>query len=229
MSFLPAFSRSRRLPAVCAAALACYFSVVAILLERTRTGTDPARVALSWYVHGPGGYWMNTAMWAEAIGFLALAVAFRRSLALGGTSSAGPALLTIAACGAALAGTFDIDPMPPHFPPTTISGVVHTIGSFAAITVFAAATLVLTRHFRRAPNWRSFYPRSLVLTACFAAAFLAWFATFAVPVLKTYQGAIEDGMLAVIVLAQISMAVAAYSRMTPEPDPATAGTPAVRS
>ena len=188
-----------------------YFAGVAIALEAFRTDNNPLKVALSFYAHGPYGFLLNSAFLVLAAGTFALAFGLRSWFHRPGRLPVGLLLLGMSGLGDTLAGLFNNDFPPPGFPPRSLSGTFHTLGSFTSLLAFDIAMFVLARQFRAHPEWRSFSRTAFYLGLLIVVMEIIWIvAQLASP----YVGAVEDVLLFLILLWQILTALQLYSKTT---------------
>src|SRR5215469_15760905 len=133
MSLLTNSPRAQRWLAGGAAVSVTYFAGVAIALEALRSDNNPLTVALSFYAHGPSGFWLNSAFLVLAVGTFALASGLWPWFHRPGQVPIGVLLLAMSGLGDTLAGLFNNDFPPPGMPPRSVSGTLHTLGSFTAL------------------------------------------------------------------------------------------------
>ena len=198
MSLLTKSPRSQRWLAGGAAVSVTYFAGVAIALEAFRSDNNPLKVALSFYAHGPYGYWLNSAFLVLAAGIFALAFGLWPWFHRPGHLPIGLLLLGISGLGDTLAGLSNNDFPPPGFPPRSVSGTFHTLGSFTSLLAFDVAMFVLAGQFRTHPKWRSFYRTAFCLTLLIVVMEIIW---IAVQLDSPYVGAVEDVLLFLILCA----------------------------
>jgi len=201
--------RSHRWLAGGAAVSVTYFAGVAIALEALRSDNNPLKVALSFYAHGPYGFLLNSAFLVLAAGTFALAFGLWPLLHRPGRLPIGSLLLGMSGLGDTLAGLFNNDFPPPGFPPRSLSGTFHTLGSFTSLLAFDVAMFVLARQFRTHPEWQSFYRTAFWLALSIVVMEIIW---IAVQLDFPYVGAVEDVLLFLILLWQMLTALQLYSK-----------------
>ena len=209
MLLLTKSPRSHRWLAGGAAVSVIYFAGVAIALEALRSDNNPLKVALSFYAHGPYGIWLNSAFLVLAVGTFALALGLWPWFHRPGQLSIGLLLLGMSGLGDTLAGLFNNDFPPPGMPPRSLSGTIHTVGSFTSLLAFDVAMFVLARQFRNHPEWRSFYRTAFYLALIIVVMEIIW---IGVQYDFPYIGAVEDVLLFLILLWQMLTAFKLYSK-----------------
>ena len=210
MSLLAKSPHSQRWLAAGAAVSVTYFAGVAIALEALRSDNNPLNVALSFYAHGPYGFWLNSAFLVLAAGTFALAFGLWPWFHRPGRLPVGLLLLGISGLGDTLAGLFNNDFPPPGFPLRSLSGTFHTLGSFTSLLAFDVAMFVLARQFRIHPEWRSFYRTAFYLALIIVVMEIIW---IAVQLVSPYVGAVEDVLLLLILLWQMLTALQLYFKI----------------
>jgi len=91
----------------------------------------------------------------------------------------------------------------------SLSGTLHTLGSFTALLAFDVAMFVLARQFRNHPKWRSFYRTAFYLALLIVVMEMIW---IGVQLNFPYVGAVEDVLLFLILLWQMLTALQLYSK-----------------
>ena len=163
-----AWSRAAATLAIAAPLVALLLVVILHVVQSETNDND----ALSEYALGDYGWLMNTAFFAVAVGFAALAVMFRRTLTPSRSSRVGIALLSLGALGWVLLGAGNIDPEGAE---QTFHGLVHGVGFLIAFPTSFAAPLVLATAFRHDQRWNGFRRTSLVLGVVALVVFVAAF------------------------------------------------------
>ena len=158
MSPLTKSPRSQRWLAGGAAAGVTYFAGVAIALEAFRSDNNLLKVALSFYAHGPYGFWLNSAFLVLAAGTFALALGLRPWFYRPRQVLVVSLLLGLSGLGDMLAGLFNNDFPPPGFPPRSLTGTFHTLDSFTSLLAFDLAMFVFAQQFRTHPVCRKGLP-----------------------------------------------------------------------
>jgi hypothetical protein len=132
---------------------------------------SPRDEAVSYYVHGRGGWLLTTGLFGLGLGSLALVLGLARD----GGSRSGRWLLAVWTLGVLLGAAFRADPPGRWDEPPTASGLIHGNAAIVAFVALPVAALLLSR----APAERRSATRLLAMAA---ASSLALFAASLVPV-----------------------------------------------
>ena len=207
----------RGLAAVAIAGAAAFAALVALLHALESETNDSG--AISEYALGDYGLLMNAAFFSAALGFAALALALRGSMAPTRSARAAVVLLSVAALGWFFLGAGNIDP---EGADVTRHGVVHGIGFFLTTPAILAALFVLARAFRHDDRWRPL--RRMALASAVGALVLIALAFSGVASAVTFRIYLAVVLTAVVTIASRirSLACARWTGRLPS-SPARAG------
>ena len=129
------------------------FVAVLLLLHLVRADLAPSWHMISEYGVGPRGWIMSLAFYALATAFVMLALTFAVD-ARGPLGFAAVGLLLLAGVGAAIGGTFPVDPpgtLPANF---SRAGQLHGLGFMIGVPGTLFGVTCLTIYLLRQPAWR---------------------------------------------------------------------------
>jgi hypothetical membrane protein len=152
----PSAAISTTAPSTTAAPLAIgaivSYQVLLIVLIFLRPDLDPSWHTISEWAIGPYGWIMSGGFLLSAVSYAALFVMLRSQLQ-GTTGRIGLGILLICVIGTAGVGIFTTDPMPLHYPLSTI-GTLHVIcGTSQLMLLPFAALLINVSLARRSQTW----------------------------------------------------------------------------
>jgi hypothetical protein len=155
------------------------FAVVA--LHVAQPAMDPATQAVSYYVHGSGGWLLSAGLVAIGVASLALAAGLAGAVR-GASGRAGRVLLAVWGLGAVVGGVFPADPPGRWDLPMSVPGLIHGHAALVALLALPVSALCVSHSFRGDERWRV-AGTLLWSLACSAAVALALFMASLVPVL----------------------------------------------
>ena len=208
-----------RLGGLGGAAGVAVFAVSVLLLHVLQPELSPRDEAVSYYVHGASGWLLTVGLLALGIGSLFLVGGLIRGVRGSGATSGRWLVATWAVC-VLLGGAFRADP-PGHWSePPSVSGMIHGSAAMIAFLALPAASLCLTRSFRRDSRWvtrarvlRVLAFAALISLALFAGSLLPVFVRPGPPILL---GLTERVLLAVYAcwLATVGLGLVEVGRAT---------------
>jgi len=142
---------------------------------------------------GRFGFVQTIAFFMLGLGTLGLAAGICEATKRSWGSLVGSALLGLFGVGLILDAVFPIDR---GVTPQTTSGAIHLIVALLAFVCVTLGMFVLTRTFKQAPRWQSYWPVSLVLAlGALAALFLPSEGAWAGPFQRIFIGIIITWMV----------------------------------
>jgi hypothetical protein len=151
-----------------------YFLFTLVALHILRPDYNPVRRFISEYAVGPYGFLMTSALFALALGSLALVIGLWKGLPSAARSGLGLILLTIWGLGILIVGIFPTDLIDA---PKTTSGNIHTLIALWSFLSLTLAVIPLSLRFRRDERWRSFHYTALVVALLTLVAFIGFMVT----------------------------------------------------
>jgi hypothetical protein len=147
-----------------------------VTLHFLRPDLNPISNPTSAYAVGPYSLLMTAAFFCMSAASFALALGLYRHVPPSARSRAGLALLGMWATGVLIAMIFpmDVDGAPP-----TTAGAIHQTAGPLTFLCLTAGMIFVSWAFRRAEEWRPFYPTALALSLAMLVAFVATFLSFA--------------------------------------------------
>jgi hypothetical protein len=146
------------------------------VLHGLQPGLSPLDEALSYYVHGAGGWLLTIGLLGLGLGSLALTVALWTRIGQGGRWC-----LAVWCMGAVMGGIFPTDPPGQWDKPPSVNGLIHGLSAMAALGIFPIAAVLASRSLRSCAIWCG-TPRRLGVLGTVCAVTLALFLASLVPV-----------------------------------------------
>ena len=174
-----ALADSLRLSARVALAGIAAFALAVLVLHGLQPALDPATQAVSFYVHGAHGWLLTAGLLALGLGSLALTVGLARSVRGAAGARAGRWCLGVWGAGVLLGGIFPADPPGNWSAPPSVAGLIHGNAALVAFLALPAAAVLLSRAFRRDPNWRGVTAASSALAAAVVICLILFLASLA--------------------------------------------------
>lgn len=131
-------------------------TVICLAVQFLRTDLDWITTAMSLYVKGPWGGFVQASFFAPAPGLAAIGFAWHHTLLRRQAGSfASFALFAAAAAALCVTGAFVADPTPS---PTTLHGTIHQWAAFGTFVFITTAMVLQSWWFRYDPHWRTHLP-----------------------------------------------------------------------
>jgi hypothetical protein len=146
--------RSRALAYVTLGGVVLFVATTAAL-HWLQPGLNPLTEAVSYYVHGVGGWLLTIGLLSLGLGSLALTIALCGEIG-GRGSRAGLWCLAVWSVGAILGGAFAADPAGNWDKPPSMSGSIHGGAAMIAFITFPIAAMLLSRALRANMRWTAF-------------------------------------------------------------------------
>lgn len=153
-------------------------TVICILVQFLRTDLDWIAVAMSIYVIGPYGAWVQASFFAPAPGIAALGIGWYRALDRHAHNTAPLALFVIAAISLCITAAFVAD-KGDH--PVTVHGQIHEWAAFGTFVCVTTAMLVQSVRLHLDRHWRGRFPGALTLAIITAVFFWIYALTKPIP------------------------------------------------
>jgi hypothetical protein len=130
------------------------YQILLVVLIFLRPDMDPSWHTISEWAIGPHGWMMSAAFLVSAVSYAALFVMLRSQLP-GSVGRIGLGMLLICVIGTVGAGIFTTDPMPLHYPLSTI-GTLHVICGTSQLMLLPFAALLINLSLaRQNQTWAS--------------------------------------------------------------------------
>ena len=152
-------------------------TVICITVQFLRTDLNWIAVAMSLYVIGPYGAWVQAAFFAPAPGIAALGLGWYRALDRHAHNIAPLALFVIAAIALCITAIFVTDK---GDQPVTVHGQIHEWAAFGTFVCVTTAMLVQSVRLHLDKHWRGRFPGALTLAIITAVFF--WIYALAKPI-----------------------------------------------
>ncbi|HET7557274.1 MAG TPA: DUF998 domain-containing protein [Rhodanobacteraceae bacterium] len=152
-------------------------TVICITVQFLRTDLDWIATAMSLYVIGPYGAWVQAAFFAPAPGIAALGIGWYRALDRHAHNLAPLVLFVVAAAALCIAAAFVTD-KGDH--PVTVHGQIHQWAAFGTFVCVTTAMLVQSVRLHLDRHWRGRFPGALTLAVITAIYF--WIYALAKPI-----------------------------------------------
>lgn len=136
-------------------------TVICLAVQFLRTDLDWITTAMSLYVKGPWGGFVQASFFAPAPGLAAIGFAWHHTLLRRQAGSfASFALFVAAAAALCVTGAFVADPTPS---PTTLHGTIHQWAAFGTFVFITTAMVLQSWWFRYDPHWRTHFPGAFAI------------------------------------------------------------------
>lgn len=129
-------------------------TVICIAVQFLRTDLNWITTAMSIYVKGPYGGWVQASFFAPAPGLAAIGYAWYRTLHEQARSAASLALFVAAAVALCLTGAFVADSTPS---PVTLHGAIHQWAAFGTFVFVTTGMALQSWLFRCDAHWRKHF------------------------------------------------------------------------
>jgi hypothetical protein len=137
---------------------------------------DPLDEAVSYYIHGRGGWLLTVGLMGLGLGSLALTAGIA-PMVRGAGARLGCWMLAIWSICVLLGGAFAADPRGSWNLRPSISGLIHGNAALAAFVALPVAGGLLSRSFGRDPRWQTIARTSSLLTVAMIASLLTFAAS----------------------------------------------------
>ena len=153
-----------------------YFVVIIVVLHLLRPDLSPISQPTSEYAVGRYGFLMTSAFFSMSLASFALVIGLYQGVPLRARSRIGLGLLGLWGIGVLVAMSFPIDP---EGAPQTVSGTIHQINGPLAFLSLTAGTILVSRRFKQAQQWRPLHRTALILSLVMLTVFIATFLNIA--------------------------------------------------